>query len=148
MGGVFMDTDAMLYVDINTIVKEHDFFSVDSKYINPNSIFQGFIGCVPKHPILYAALKDVYNISNEELKEYHILTKHIYTFYQKYKTQDSTLYFEKWITKPNPKVKINCKAGTYEEGNRENNEDRLLLVHYPCKGDIPKHNFLEGVSKE
>ena len=130
-GGVFMDSDAMLEVDISTIVKEHDFFSVDSKYINPRRIFQGFIGCVPKHPIMYAALKDMYAITNEALKDYAILTKHMYRFYQTHKTPLSTLYFEKWIVTPNRTFKNACKAGTYEE-------DRLLLTHYPCQEIIPK----------
>ena len=129
-GGVFMDSDAMLEVDIGTIVKEHDFFSVDSKYINRNRIFQGFIGCVPKHPIMYAALKDMYAITNDVLKDYDILTKHMYTFYQKYKTPHSTLYFEKYITKPNKTLTNACKSVTYEE-------DRLLLSHYPCQEKIP-----------
>ena len=130
-GGVFMDSDAMIEVDIDTIVKEHDFFSVDSKYIDRNRVFQGFIGCVPKHPILYAALKDMYAISNEELKDYPILTKHMYQFYHTYKTPLSTLYFEKWIVKANPTLTNTCKAGTYED-------DRLLLTHYPCQEIIPK----------
>ena len=130
-GGVFMDSDAMIEVDISTIVKENDFFSVDSKYIKRNRIFQGFIGCVPKHPILYAALKDMYAITNETLKDYAILTKHMYRFYQTHKTPLSTLYFEKWITKPNKPFTNACRAGTYEE-------DRLLLTHYPCQEIIPK----------
>lgn len=130
-GGVFMDSDAMLEVDISTIVKEHDFFSVDSKYINPRRVFQGFIGCVPKHPIMYAALKDMYAITNEALKDYAILTKHMYRFYQTHKTPLSTLYFEKWIVNPNRTSTNACKAGTYED-------DRLLLMHYPCQEKIPK----------
>ena len=137
-GGVFMDSDAMLEVDISTIVKEHDFFSVDSKYINPRRVFQGFIGCVPKHPILYAALKDMYTITNKDLKDYAILTKHMYRFYQTHKTPLSTLYFEKWITKPNKPFTNACKSVTYEEGNQEHNEERVLLTHYPCQEIIPK----------
>jgi mannosyltransferase OCH1-like enzyme len=129
-GGVFMDSDAMLEVDIGTIVKEHDFFSVDSKYISPRRVFQGFIGCVPKHPILYAALKDMYAITNKDLKDYTILTKHMYRFYQTHKTPLSTLYFEKYITKPNKTLTNPCKSVTYEE-------DRLLLTHYPCQEKIP-----------
>ena len=137
-GGVFMDSDAMLEVDIGTIVKEHDFFSVDSKYISPRRVFQGFIGCVPKHPIMYAALKDMYAITNYALKDYAILTKHMYRFYQTHKTQLSTLYFEKWITKPNKPFTNACKSVTYEEGNQEHNEERVLLTHYPCQEIIPK----------
>jgi len=133
-GGVFMDSDAMLEVDIGTIVKEHDFFSVDSKYINPRRVFQGFIGCVPKHPILYAALKDMYTIANEALKDYPILTKHMYRFYQTHKTPHSTLYFEKYITNPNKTLTNACKSVTYEECN----EQRVLLTHYPCQEIIPK----------
>jgi hypothetical protein len=94
-------------------------------------VFQGFIGCVPKHPIMYAALKDMYAITNEALKDYAILTKHMYRFYQTHKTPLSTLYFEKWIVNPNRTSTNACKSETYEE-------DRLLLTHYPCQEKIPK----------
>lgn len=77
-GGVFMDSDAMIETNIDTIVKDYDFFSVKSN-IN-NTIFQGFIGCVPKNPIIYAALKDVYTIDVDHLtKFYHLLTANMYT---------------------------------------------------------------------
>jgi hypothetical protein len=77
-GGVFMDSDAIMEQHIENIVRNYEFFSVKS-YIE-GTIFQGFIGCSPKNPILYAALKDAYCIDIENLtKNYHLLTANMFT---------------------------------------------------------------------
>ena len=77
-GGVFMDSDAIMEVNISDIIKDYEFFSVKS-YIE-GTVFQGFIGCSPRNPILYAALKDAYTINIEHLtNNYHLLTAHMYT---------------------------------------------------------------------
>ena len=125
-GGVFIDSDAMLQVDLDTVVKDYAFFSVDSKHINPKSIFQGLIGATPKNKIIYEALKDMYTITDEELKEYFTIVKHLYTIYQKYKTTNSHLYFEKWKISN----KKNCVSVTYDD-------ERPILNHYPCSDIIP-----------
>jgi len=77
-GGVFIDSDAMIEDEIANIVKDNDFFSVNS-YIK-GTIFQGFIGCAPRNQIIYEALKDAYYIDIDKLtKEYHLLTANMYT---------------------------------------------------------------------
>ena len=76
-GGVFMDSDAMIQVDLDDIVGEHDFFTVKSEY--NTIIFQGFIGTIPLHPIIYDALKDAYNISPDDLiSQYDLLCTNLY----------------------------------------------------------------------
>lgn len=57
-GGVYFDTDAMIECDINEIVKDYEYFSVNSSYF-PGTIFQGFIGCVPKSQIIYKGLHNI-----------------------------------------------------------------------------------------
>lgn len=80
-GGVFMDSDAIMEVDITEIVNDYEFFSVKS-YIE-GTVFQGFIGCSPKNPIIYEALKDAYMIDVENLTNYyHLLTANMYTIIQ------------------------------------------------------------------
>ena len=76
-GGVYMDSDAMLNINIDLITRNYNFFSVNSSYF-PETVFQGFIGSTPKNPIIYKALKDLYNINNGELtSNFHILCKNM-----------------------------------------------------------------------
>lgn len=77
-GGVFMDSDAIIETSLDEIVKSYEFFSVKS-YIE-GTIFQGFIGCVPKNKIIHDALKDAYEIDIDYLTErYHLLTANMYS---------------------------------------------------------------------
>jgi mannosyltransferase OCH1-like enzyme len=132
-GGVFVDSDAMIQVDLDSIVCDYEFFSVHSKYINPTSIFQGFIGCTPKNKIIYEALKDIYTIKPEELKNYFVIVKHLYTIFQQYKhLYDTKLYVEKWNIKPNTKNKKYCESFIFDD-----DEKITLLIHYPCNSTIP-----------
>lgn len=76
-GGVFIDSDAMIQLPLDTIVSGHAFFSVAS-YIE-GTVFQGFIGCEARHPIMYEALKDAYSINIDILTQhYHLLTSNMY----------------------------------------------------------------------
>lgn len=70
-GGFFMDSDAMLYVDINTIVKNYNFVSVNSSYF-PGSIFQGIIGASPKNKIIKRALYEAYNTDPKILDDNYL----------------------------------------------------------------------------
>ena len=131
-GGVFIDSDAMLQVDLNSIACDYEFFSVESKYINPKSIFQGLIGSTPKNKIVYEALKDMYTITKETMKDYFIIVKHLYPIVQKYKKDyHLKLYVEKWHVKPSKKTK--CESVILEDGT-----ETPLLMHYPCAGKVPK----------
>lgn len=117
-GGVYLDTDAMLERDIETIVKDNSFISVNS--IITNSIFQGLLGAVPKNIIVYRALKDAYTIDPAKLsKRYHLLTCNLYTIINK-NTYDFKyeLYEEKM---KNPKT--NLYATSY-------NGKEKILTHY------------------
>ena len=128
-GGVYMDTDAMIEDNIENIVKDYEFFSVNSSYF-PNTIFQGFIGCVPKHPIIYEALKDLYFIDNQQLlANFHTLCKNMYDMVATYKN-----------------VNIDSKIKLFEEiyGNENDahivdteRNNILVLVHYHIKKIIP-----------
>jgi len=125
-GGVYIDSDAMIEDNIENISQDYDFFSVNSTYL-PFSIFQGFIGCTPKNVIMYDALKDIYDKTNEELMaDFHILCKNMYTFaFTHMDTCKVKLYFEQ--TRKN-----NC----YNIVDPENPK-HLVLIHYSETKIIP-----------
>ena len=81
-GGVYFDTDAMIEVNMDSIVKDYEYFSVNSNYF-PKSIFQGFIGCIPEHPIIYN-LKNIYLTDNfmliEKPQNFHDICRNMYVF--------------------------------------------------------------------
>jgi len=82
----------MIECPIEFIVQNYELFSVKS-YIE-NTVFQGFIGCVPRHPVLYEALKDAYQINVVDLtNRYHLFTEHMYRFFSA-SDSDKKLYQE------------------------------------------------------
>lgn len=58
-GGVYVDGDLNVEGDLDDILRNgtKKFVSVHAYPINSKMIFNGFIGCTPKHPILHKALK-------------------------------------------------------------------------------------------
>lgn len=126
-GGVYMDTDAMIQDNIENIVQDYDFFTVNSNYF-PGTFFQGFIGCVPGNAIIYDALKDLYNIDNRDLiQNFHQLCTNMYNM----------------VNNNN----YDCKIKLYEEiyGNATDAhivdpdcEFKLVLIHYHIKKIIPQ----------
>jgi len=65
-GGFFLDYDAMLYDNIENIVKDFDFVSVKS-HIRCR-VFQGVLAASPNNEIIKKALYNAYNINPEILK--------------------------------------------------------------------------------
>jgi mannosyltransferase OCH1-like enzyme len=77
-GGFFMDSDAMLYVNIDTIIQKYNFVSVDSSYC-PGTIFQGILGASPKNEIIKRALYSAYHTHPRVLNhDYHHFCKQLY----------------------------------------------------------------------
>jgi hypothetical protein len=77
-GGFFMDSDAMVYVNMDTIVQQYNFVSVKSS-CHPGVIFQGILGASPKNEIIKNALYKAYNTDLTILnKYYHYFCKQLY----------------------------------------------------------------------
>jgi len=77
-GGFFMDSDAMLYANIDAIVKDYNFVSVNSS-CHPGTIFQGILGASCKNEIIKRALYKAYNTDQHILsKDYHYFCKQLY----------------------------------------------------------------------
>jgi len=117
-GGVFMDSDAMIYQPIDTILKSYAFFSVKSTQV-PDSLFQGILGATPRHPIIHQALRNMYHMNlNHLVSDYHYLCKDIYMIYMDHmaKGQEETCLYEEVM---GPQI-----------ANVVNSERRILFRHY------------------
>jgi mannosyltransferase OCH1-like enzyme len=123
-GGIFIDSDAMIETNIENIVKNYEFISVNSNNIS-NSIFQGFIGSISKNNIIYEALKDIYNIDLNLLKnDYHLICKNLYNIIKNNNIDNIKLYDEKiFIEKGIAKIL---------------DKDILIMIHYWRDKIIPK----------
>ena len=73
-----MDSDVMLYVNMDTIVQNYNFISVNSS-CHPGTIFQGILGASPKNEIIKKALYKAYNTDPIILNtNYHYFCKQLY----------------------------------------------------------------------
>jgi len=135
-GGVYMDCDTMLNIDINLIVNKLQFFTCTSSMNNNNSMFNGFIGAIPKHPIIYQALKHIYENYNNTHDDYFIFCKQLKSIIEFY------IYY-------NPDLKD--YVAIFQEYRFINisiyklNND-VLLTHYHKNKIIPSKNISKKTS--
>jgi hypothetical protein len=127
-GGVYIDMDAMIEDNIETIIGDADFFTVNSNYF-PGTVFQGFLGATPKHPLIYKALADLYNISTRDLiREFHVLCKNLYGFIKEEMEKGES----------NNKIKLFEEVYGNEEDAHVKDGEKLVLIHYHIKKVIPQ----------
>ena len=146
-GGVYIDSDAMLEMDIEKIVGNYSFFTVKSA-INNDSMFNGFIGCEKNSTIIYSALKKIYISDNNVLKnDYFYICKELYNIVDNYNRTIGDIC-------TNPEDIIGLKNMIYSESLLENgacrtinSNNETLLIHYfdkrviPSSVEIPKKNL-------
>ena len=130
-GGVFIDDDAMIQTNLDSICRDFDFFSVNAEGYSPGCIFNGLIGATKNNDIIYAALKDTYNIDINNLnKEYLLICKNLYNIiYNKKWNMNIKIYYEVWGSS---KVALGV--------DRENN-NKLIYSHYFVDKVIPNNFF-------
>lgn len=79
-GGVYMDSDAMIYQPIDSIVKDYAFFSINSWV--PNTISNCVIAAEKGNPIILEALTRLYNTNIGLLdNDFHYICKDLYKIY-------------------------------------------------------------------
>jgi GR25 family glycosyltransferase involved in LPS biosynthesis len=79
-GGIFVDSDAMVYIHLNELIKPEIeyFFPISIGDIRgtlpvgefKSAIFNGFFGCIKNSDVLYHLLRDAYLTQPSELKHY------------------------------------------------------------------------------
>lgn len=76
-GGLFLDSDLMLYSKIDEVLFESELVTCQS--IWEDSAYQGFLYSEPRHPVIYEALMGMYNLnrpSPEQARQhYHSATE-------------------------------------------------------------------------
>lgn len=86
-GGVYMDTDLMLNMNIEEIIKNYKFVSVSS---NKEQAFNGFISTVSDHPILYLCflhIYQLYEITPPPPVPYHFFVKAFLKIINRFKSE-------------------------------------------------------------
>ncbi len=128
-GGVFVDSDAMIQKDLDDIVKDYEFFSVDSLNIhNEPAIFQGLLGAVPKNEIIYKALVDAYYINHNNLDyDYFLICKNLHKI-----IYNDKIFYKFKIKLFNERI-AGAIAESYDPSNNE-----IVLMHYFTSKVIPE----------
>jgi len=104
-GGFFIDSDMMTHVHMNDIYSsEHDHILIfadvecNRKHhpeIDSPIIFNAFMGCVPKSPIVYEALKNAHNVKLRLLEKQRLYFCYmLYVITEKLKSRHNILFFE------------------------------------------------------
>lgn len=125
-GGIFIDSDAMVYDDITSVVENHDIFSVLSAF--PGTIFQGILGSQPNNKIMYLALKHLYEIDPVELtRDYYLCVKQMYSI-----VASDEIQKEKYKIKLFSEIHDDDYALVIEPENRQ-----IIFVHFWKKKTIP-----------
>jgi len=127
-GGVFLDNDAIIECNIDAIIKDYDFCSVNS--VMDKKIFNGFIGVTPHNIIIYKALQQAYTTNNAKLtQDYFTFTFQLYHIIEDVKnTQNNNL---------NIKL-FNERLSTYRDISYiydENNKH--VITHYFISKIVP-----------
>lgn len=98
-GGLYMDSDAMIYQPVDTIVKDYSFISVNSWVVN--TISNCVIGSEKGHPIIYQALKRVYTMNVNLLDtDFHYICRDLYNIYTSFNGDKSNCILLNEIANP------------------------------------------------
>ena len=118
-GGIYIDSDAMIYRNIKDIIKEYKFVSIIGIYTD--SVFNGFICTEPKNNIIYKALKHIYAYDHSrKIEDNLIFCKVLKNIIDTEPTSDVKLYKE--ILDHSHVISVK----SYDDDNN------VFLIHYWC----------------
>ena len=125
-GGVYIDSDAMIYRPIDEIIKDYRFFSVNSWVTN--CISNCVIACEKGHPIIHKALQQLYTMDISVLDtNYNYICNELYNIYNNY-TGDKSKFI---LFKEVPDV---------TGDNIVDSENNIVFRHFwRNKENIPNH---------
>lgn len=141
-GGVFLDSDLMLYSPLDDIVEDQSFVScLDAQ---DRSVFTGFLGCAPGHPILFAALQAVVATPTVLLTQFKApwlrpLNVYTYTIYirQMKRIVDAYQSHDGATVKLLREV-LHDEAGTYSVLREQGCANKTVVaIHYHKFKDVP-----------
>jgi mannosyltransferase OCH1-like enzyme len=114
-GGVYIDHDLMLYDNLDAIVGDKEFVSVSSAN-HGGSVFNGFLACTEKHPIVKDAVDHIYktDIGND----YAAIIKKLATIVEAHKGPGVKLLKE-----------IPNKTSLYQI--QDPDTELISMIHYP-----------------
>lgn len=126
-GGIYLDSDAMIEVNIDKIIENYNNVFIRS-FMKHTGFFNGFIATYKKCPILYDALKNAYNTENSTLKQdYFYFCKQLYKAYESHKSENIKI------------CETSHKPGTTFTITLDSNKDKIL-THYFNNKIIPNPN--------
>jgi hypothetical protein len=124
-GGVYIDSDAMIYQPIDEIIKDYEFFSVNSWV--PNTISNCVIASTKGNPFIYENLCISYNTDYVVNNHLHYLCSQLYSSYNSY-TGDKSKYI---LFKEVPDI---------TGDNIVDSENNIVFRHFwRDKENIPNH---------
>ena len=139
-----MDSDAMIYKPVDTIVKDYKFFSVNSAVV-PGTIFQGILGAQPRNPLIYKALKSVYSMDYSLLEtNYHILCKELYKMFQETEDKEGYKLYGEIQTLVDDNIRRNNQLFTGDQVI--NDEGETIFKHYWLNKDGIPNEIIQVVT--
>lgn len=129
-GGIYFDTDIEIIDNLDNIIQNYSFVGVTT---SESVAFNGFIACVPKHPIIHRALINIYN--HPVQSDYMYFCKRLLEYIKEYlliKKDDEKIL----ILKEHFISKNRTKITTVESA-----QDIKMFHHYKYKNTI-KNNCL------
>jgi hypothetical protein len=123
-GGFYLDSDAMVYHNMNDIIKNYEFVSVYS--CMKGFIFNGILGAVPKHEIIKQALYNAYNTDPSVLENYyHYWCQDLYNIVKNTKIDNTIKIYKEYYINP--------------DGDETVDDNNIVLfIHYPKSKMIPR----------
>jgi mannosyltransferase OCH1-like enzyme len=133
-GGVYLDNDAMLQVDISEFVGDRYYF-VSAFGIDMGAMCNGYLAATPKHPLIEKVLRCAYDTDPELLKQkYHT---NVMTLYQKF--HDMNYHLDPYRNKIYRETRYQDASTNFDDGVYKcvDEYEKILILHYQKSKIIP-----------